>query len=143
MVKATNFKIDVTELKKQIANDRKLGLEPFFLVGTVGTTKTGSVDPINELADLALQEKLWLHADGAYGALFMLTEKGRELLRGINRADSIALDQQSLSGKNPAACNKYASCDTVRMLQILVTFLAMRRSTFDEREPVPLNMITA
>ena len=92
MVKATNFKIDVSALKKQIALDQSQGLEPFFLVGTVGTTKTGSVDPINELADLALQEKLWLHADGAYGALFMLTEKGRELLSGINRADSIALD---------------------------------------------------
>jgi aromatic-L-amino-acid decarboxylase len=39
-----------------------------------------------------VKEKLWLHIDGAYGALFMLTSKGRELLRGINRADSIALD---------------------------------------------------
>jgi aromatic-L-amino-acid decarboxylase len=92
LVKATNFKIDIAELKKQISNDRNSGLEPFFLVGTAGTTKTGSIDPINDLADIALEENLWLHADGAYGAFFMLTEKGRELLKGLNRADSIALD---------------------------------------------------
>jgi 5-histidylcysteine sulfoxide synthase len=92
LVKATNFKIDIAELKKQISNDRHSGLEPFFLVGTAGTTKTGSIDPINDLADIALEENLWLHADGAYGAFFMLTEKGRELLKGLNRVDSIALD---------------------------------------------------
>ncbi len=92
LIKSSHFKIDLAELKKQIATDRQNGLEPFFLVGTVGTTKTGSVDPINQLAELAAREDLWLHADGAYGALFMLTQKGRELLKGINLADSIALD---------------------------------------------------
>ncbi len=92
LIKASKFKMDLNELKKQIQEDRKNGLSPFFLVGTVGTTKTGSVDAINDLADLASSEKLWLHADGAYGALFMLTEKGRTVLKGINRADSIALD---------------------------------------------------
>jgi 5-histidylcysteine sulfoxide synthase len=92
LIKSKKFKIDTIELKKQIALDRASGLNPFFLVGTVGTTKTGSIDPINELADVAASENLWLHADGAYGALFMLTHKGRELLRGINRSDSIALD---------------------------------------------------
>ena len=92
LVKSTEFKIDTDELKKLIDKDRSLGLNPFFLVGTVGTTKTGSVDPIAKLADIAMKENLWLHADGAYGALFMLTEKGREVLSGISRADSIALD---------------------------------------------------
>ena len=92
LVKAIDFKIDVNDLKKLIDQDKALGLKPFFLVGTVGTTKTGSVDVINELADIARDENLWLHADGAYGALFMLTEKGRNQLVGIERADSIALD---------------------------------------------------
>ncbi len=92
LIKANKYKMDLGELNKQIEVDRKNGLEPFFLVGTVGTTKTGSVDAINDLADLAEKQKLWLHADGAYGALFMLTEKGRQLLHGLNRADSIALD---------------------------------------------------
>ncbi len=92
LVKATQYKIDSHSLHEMISKDRSNGLLPFFLVGTVGTTKTGSVDNINTLADIAQKENLWLHADGAYGALFMLTEKGRELLKGIERADSIALD---------------------------------------------------
>lgn len=92
MVKASSFKIDINKLKKMIAEDKSSGMKPFFLVGTVGTTKTGSIDPIEELADIAARENLWLHADGAYGALFMLTEEGRSKLKGLERSDSIALD---------------------------------------------------
>ncbi|MFA6237834.1 MAG: 5-histidylcysteine sulfoxide synthase [Bacteriovorax sp.] len=92
LVKALNFKIDPVALTKQIEQDKNQGMKPFFLVGTVGTTKTGSVDEISILADITARENLWLHADGAYGALFMLTQKGRDLLTGIERADSIALD---------------------------------------------------
>lgn len=92
LVRANQFKMDPVELQKTISADKASGLKPFFLVGTVGTTKTGSVDNISKLHEIAQKENLWLHADGAYGALFMLTEKGRELLQGINLCDSIALD---------------------------------------------------
>ena len=92
IIKTIFFKIDPTALQNEINKDRENGMTPFFLVGTVGTTKTGSVDVINTLADIALKENLWLHADGAYGALFMLTEKGKKILVGIERCDSIALD---------------------------------------------------
>jgi 5-histidylcysteine sulfoxide synthase len=92
LIKTRDFKMDPEALSASIANDRSLGMTPFFLVGTLGTTKTGSVDVINTLADIASRENLWLHADGAYGALFMLTAKGKELLVGIERCDSIALD---------------------------------------------------
>lgn len=92
LVKAQDYKIDPVALQKMIDQDKAQGLNPFFLVGTVGTTKTGSVDSINTLADIAVREGMWLHADGAYGALFMLTAKGKEKLVGIERCDSIALD---------------------------------------------------
>ncbi|MGZ3806515.1 MAG: pyridoxal phosphate-dependent decarboxylase family protein, partial [Bacteriovorax sp.] len=92
LIPARDFKMDAEALKKQIASDKEAGLRPFFLVATMGTTKTGSVDDIEELSLIAKKENLWLHADGAYGALFMLTKKGKELLRGIHQADSIALD---------------------------------------------------
>lgn len=92
LVKAHHFKMDLEILKKQIEADRKSGFTPFFLVATAGSTKTGNIDKLDELADIAKNENLWLHVDGAYGALFMLTNKGRTLLKGINRADSIALD---------------------------------------------------
>jgi glutamate/tyrosine decarboxylase-like PLP-dependent enzyme len=72
--------------------DREAGLEPFAVIGTAGCTSTGSVDPLNDLADLAQREGLWLHVDGAYGAPARLTPRGADLLAGIERADSLVLD---------------------------------------------------
>jgi len=92
LVKADNHKMSVAELERMIAEDRKKGMNPFIVIGTTGTTKTGSVDPINDIASVAKKENLWFHIDGAYGALFMLTEKGKEVLKGIHLADSIGFD---------------------------------------------------
>ena len=72
--------------------DRESGLEPFVVIGTAGTTSTGSVDPLNDLADLAHREGLWFHVDGAYGAPARLTPRGADLLAGIERADSLVID---------------------------------------------------
>jgi aromatic-L-amino-acid decarboxylase len=72
--------------------DREAGLEPFVVVGTAGTTSTGSVDPLADLAELAEREGLWFHVDGAYGAPARLTPGGKDLLTGIERADSLVLD---------------------------------------------------
>ncbi len=79
-------------LRERIAEDRADGLEPFLVVASGGTTNTGAVDDLEGLADLAQAEGLWLHVDAAYGGFFMLTARGREALRGLDRADSIALD---------------------------------------------------
>jgi glutamate/tyrosine decarboxylase-like PLP-dependent enzyme len=67
-------------------------LEPFAVIGSAGTTSTGSVDPLNDLADLAQREGLWFHVDGAYGAPARLTPRGHDLLAGIERADTLVLD---------------------------------------------------
>ena len=75
-----------------VATDRDNGMQPFMVVGNAGTTNTGAVDDLDALADFAAREALWLHLDAAYGGFFMLTERGRLLLRGIERADSITLD---------------------------------------------------
>lgn len=72
--------------------DRESGLQPFLLVGTAGTTSTGSVDPLHDLADQARLQDLWFHVDGAYGAPARLTSSGEELLAGVERADSLVLD---------------------------------------------------
>jgi aromatic-L-amino-acid decarboxylase len=61
-------------------------------VASAGTTNTGAVDDLEAMADLAARAGLWLHVDGAYGGFFMLTERGRRALSGIERADSIVLD---------------------------------------------------
>jgi aromatic-L-amino-acid decarboxylase len=82
----------IDALNAQIERDRVDGLQPFLVVGSAGTTNTGAVDPLSEIADTAEAEDLWFHVDGAYGAFFMLTERGRAALNGMSRADSITLD---------------------------------------------------
>ena len=91
---ATNedFSWRLDDLMRCIAEDREGGLRPFMLVASAGTTNTGAVDDLGGAADVAVDEGLWLHVDAAYGGFFMLTERGREIMRGIERADSVALD---------------------------------------------------
>jgi len=79
-------------LEKAVEGDAQAGLRPWLIAATAGTTDTGAVDPLDELADVARQHGLWLHVDGAYGAPFALTEHGKQLLRGIERSDSVVLD---------------------------------------------------
>ena len=86
------YRVRLAELERRIADDRRAGFTPFLVVGHAGTTNTGAVDDLDALATLADQERLWLHVDGAYGGFFMLTERGRAALRGIERSDSVTLD---------------------------------------------------
>ncbi|HEY4575637.1 MAG TPA: aminotransferase class I/II-fold pyridoxal phosphate-dependent enzyme, partial [Thermoanaerobaculia bacterium] len=86
------FRLRPDALAVQIEEDRRRGLTPFLIVASAGTTNTGAIDPLPEIADLAERHKLWLHVDGAYGGCFLLTGEGKRALRGIERADSIVLD---------------------------------------------------
>lgn len=86
------FRFDVAALQAAIAADRAAGHLPFCVVGTAGTTNTGSLDPLDALAEVCAREKLWLHVDGAIAAVAMLAPSVRPHLAGIERADSIAFD---------------------------------------------------
>ena len=86
------FRIRVDSLREAIGRDRAGGLRPFLLVGSAGTIHTGAIDPLDELADVAADERVWFHLDGAYGAFFHVCPELRPLLAGLPRADSLALD---------------------------------------------------
>ncbi len=86
------YRLSVPDLTRAIAEDRAKGLKPFVVVANGGTTDTGAVDPLDDLADLCEREELWLHVDGAYGAAAVITERGRAALVGLHRAHSITLD---------------------------------------------------
>jgi aromatic-L-amino-acid decarboxylase len=88
----SQLRIDVDALGDAIRRDRADGLTPFLAVASAGTTNTGAVDALAEVADVAERERLWLHVDAAYGGFFQLTERGRRRFAGIERADSITLD---------------------------------------------------
>ena len=87
-----NHRIDLAALERAIAADRAAGLRPFLIAGTAGTVDIGAIDDLSGLADIARRESAWLHIDGAYGALGMLSPDIAPLLKGIERADSLAFD---------------------------------------------------
>lgn len=80
------------ELGDAIAADRKAGLSPFFVVATAGSTNTGSIDPISDIAAVCKREGVWLHVDGAYGAPVAALPDAPADLRAIHLADSVAID---------------------------------------------------
>jgi aromatic-L-amino-acid decarboxylase len=86
------FRMDLGALRVAVRRDRDAGRTPFLVVGNAGTTNTGAVDDLAALADVCAAESLWLHVDAAYGGFFLLTERGRRAMRGIERADSVTLD---------------------------------------------------
>lgn len=88
----SDFRIDPAKLRRQIAIDRKNGLVPFLIAGSCGFTNTGGVDDLNALADIAEEENLWLHVDGAYGASVILSKDHKHCASGINRANSLSWD---------------------------------------------------
>jgi aromatic-L-amino-acid decarboxylase len=86
------WRLRVDALEAAIRADREAGLRPFLVVASAGTTNTGAIDPVPEIADLCREFGLWLHVDGAYGGFFRLVPGGEKLLPGLERADSLVLD---------------------------------------------------
>ena len=84
--------LDVEALRAAVREDRAAGLDPILVSANAGSPSIGAVDPLPELADYCATEGLWLHVDAAYGGFAILTEDGRRLLHGIERADSVELD---------------------------------------------------
>ena len=87
-----NHKIDLLQLKRIYRESLKSNLYPLALIGIAGTTETGHVDPLNELADFCKEHQLYFHVDAAWGGTTLMSEKHRHLLSGIERADSVVMD---------------------------------------------------
>jgi aromatic-L-amino-acid/L-tryptophan decarboxylase len=86
------FRLDPRALAAAIESARNRGLSPIAVCANAGTTNTGAVDPLLAIADVCARDKVWLHVDAAYGGFAVLAPQGRQLLAGIERADSISLD---------------------------------------------------
>jgi len=87
-----DYRLPVLELERAIEKDRAAGKRPFCVIASAGTTNTGAVDPLRELSRLCKDQGLWLHVDGAYGVAAVICDRGRELLAGLELADSLSLD---------------------------------------------------
>lgn len=88
----SEFRIDLAELERRIAEDRASGLRPFCVIGNAGTVNTGATDDLDRLADLCEREGLWLHIDGAFGAMAAVSDRLRPIVKGMERAQSVAFD---------------------------------------------------
>ena len=88
----SDFRLDPDSLRQAIAGDRTRGKKPFCVVANAGSTNTGAVDPLAPLADICIEEGMWLHVDGAYGASAAFGRRSGELLANLGRADSLVLD---------------------------------------------------
>jgi len=86
------YRLNTVELTSQIHKDRAAGLRPLAVIANAGTTNTGAIDPLTEVAQIARENSTWFHVDAAYGGFAALTARGRELLQGIAQADSVVLD---------------------------------------------------
>jgi glutamate/tyrosine decarboxylase-like PLP-dependent enzyme len=86
------YRMRADALAAAVAADRQGGLIPWLVVASAGTTDVGAVDPLTDIAAIARTHRLWLHIDGAYGAIFVLCEEGKKILAGLDRSDSLVLD---------------------------------------------------
>ena len=86
------YRMEVENLERAVHEDKKCGLLPWLVVANAGSTDTGAIDPLNDIAGTCREAGLWLHVDGAYGAMFALCEPGRKALSGMEHSDSLTLD---------------------------------------------------
>ena len=87
-----HLKMDLGDLARRVAEDRQNGFAPLLVVGTVGTTGAGVIDPMSELARFCRSEELWFHVDAAWGGAAIISPALRGHLAGIDGADSITCD---------------------------------------------------
>lgn len=87
-----NFRMDLNVLRERIETDRAAGLQPFIVIGTAGSVNVGAIDDLCNLSQIAEDESLWFHIDGAFGATAILSPEYGHLLKGIELSDSIAFD---------------------------------------------------
>lgn len=100
-----HYQINLDALRQAIEADKAAGYLPFCVIGSAGTVKTGAYDDLNALADLCAEHNLWLHIDGAFGALVAFTVESKHLITGMERADSLAFDMHKwMSLPFEAAC---------------------------------------
>ncbi len=86
------YRIISSKFAEQVTADKADGLSPFLVVASAGTTDVGAIDPLTEIGEIARENGLWYHIDAAYGGFFVLTDEGKDKLRGIETSDSLVID---------------------------------------------------
>jgi glutamate/tyrosine decarboxylase-like PLP-dependent enzyme len=109
------FRLRPDVLAAAISADRSAGLFPLLVSAAAGSTNTGAIDPLEEIADVCAEQDVWMHVDGAYGGFSAMTSRGKRWLAGIERADSVTLDPHKW-GYQPYECGALVVRDARRLL---------------------------
>ena len=134
-----SFRMRPEALSTALAELRRHELIPMAVVGTVGTTDFGSIDPLSEVASLAHEAGAWFHVDAAYGSALLFSNRHREMLNGIELADSLSMDFHKLFWQ-PISCAAFLLRDTAQFqyLKMNVDYL---NPEFHEGMGIP-NLVT-
>jgi glutamate/tyrosine decarboxylase-like PLP-dependent enzyme len=136
------LKMDVGDLARRVADDRKDGLLPFMVIGTAGTTAAGIIDPLAEIARFCKAQRLWFHADAAYGGAAVVSPSLRPHLAGIEAADSITCDAHKWLSV-PMGCGMFFCRHRDSVAQAFrsdVTYMPARPAS--ENESITFNPLT-
>jgi aromatic-L-amino-acid/L-tryptophan decarboxylase len=87
-----NYELMINALEEALVKDKAEGIKPLCIIGLAGTTNLGAVDHLEELHRIAVREKCWFHVDAAYGGGLLLSQKNKNLLKGLHLADSVTID---------------------------------------------------
>ncbi len=127
-----DLRMSAAALTHAVRGDRASGLRPWAVVGNMGATNAGTVDPLEELAAVCREQDLWFHVDAAYGWAAVLSSQSRSLCAGIEQADSITLDPHKWMAQTFEA-----GCVIVRNGHLLEETFAMRPDYLQDVEPQP------
>jgi aromatic-L-amino-acid/L-tryptophan decarboxylase len=128
-----DYRMDLRELRENVARDRAAGALPCCVVATAGTVNTGAIDDLAAVAEFCREQEIWFHVDGAFGALLKLSEQLRDRVRGIELADSLAFDLHKW-GYLPFEC----ACLLVRDAELHRSTFAMTASYLGESKRGPI-----
>ena len=99
-------RIRIDKLQEEIERTRTNGQTPFCVIATAGTTVRGAFDPIKEIAETCSDNDIWLHVDAAWGGSCMFSTKHRDLMNGVELADSVCWDAHKMMGV-PLVCSAF------------------------------------
>ena len=133
------FRMKPSALSKSLHNALAEGLRPLAVVATAGTTDFGSIDPLNEIATIALEYGAWLHVDAAYGGALLFSPHYRNKLIGMESADSLSIDFHKLFWQ-PIPCGAFLLRDA-RHFDAIKLHADYLNPELHEEEGIP-NLVT-
>ncbi len=134
-----DFKMRVDLLEEQIKLDMSEGKKPFVVIGTIGTTNTGSIDPIPEIGEICKNYNLWFHIDGAYGGSILFSDIYRNLARGIEKSDSFSWDTHKWALQT-YSCSSIIVKDKVNLLNAFAEHPEYLEDVINEDHADPWNL---